>query len=237
MSAPTSPSPRTSPVCRLPDAVSLTMVFDLLRALPRPPIGGPAQYGRLMIRDALDILWGFQPRDVTEAMLAIQIIVLDYLSTQATITASAHQGKPEEMMRWEKHAMALQRRSAAARQQFRAHRRELATRGEAPEARPGWTYDLAALEAAWRKKPVLVRTETEDAVASAEAEVEWPEGEVMELPAVEGAAMAGEASLDLSGVSALPLSRAGRRRMEKMQRKLAVRLASRLVPETRQPAA
>jgi hypothetical protein len=133
------------------------MVFDLLRALPPPPIGGPAQYGRTMIRDAMEILWDHRPRDITEAMLAVQIVVLGYHGMQATIAMAAHRGDLEAMMRWGKHSMALQRRAAALKRQLYAHRRAVEARGELPQVQPGWTYELAALEAAWRKQPVLVR--------------------------------------------------------------------------------
>ena len=227
-----SPTPRPSPICRLPGAVSLMMVFDLLRALPRPPIGGPAQYGRGMIRDAMEILWDLRPRDVTEALLAVQIVLLDYHGMQAAIVANAHDSDLEAMMRWGKHGMALQRRAAALERQFYAHRQAVEARGEVPVAQPGWTYELAALEAAWRKQPVLVRPETEEEDAAAAPEVEWPEGEVMALPMVK-AAVAGEVPVEAPGAAALPLSRAERRRMEKLQRKLAVRLASRLAAEAR----
>ena len=186
---------------------------------------------RSMIRDAMEILWTLRPRDVTEALLAVQIVLLGYHAMQATIVAAAHDGELEKMLLWGKHGMALQRRAAALERRLDAHRLAVEARGEVVEAPPGWTYEHAALEAAWRKQPVLVRPETEEEAAAAALEVEWPEGEVMEMPAGMEAVVAGEVGAPLA--SELPLSRAERRRLEKMQRKLAVRLASRLAAETR----
>ena len=56
---------------RLPGCVSMAMVYSCLRALPPPRQGGPADFGRQHIQDALGMIDALSPRDVLEAMLVV----------------------------------------------------------------------------------------------------------------------------------------------------------------------
>ena len=133
----------------LPGVVSLALLYDFLRALPRPRVGGPIAYGRLMIQDALAVVDAAGPRDLLEAALLMQVPVLliEAREAQAMATADPDWDRKTRMQR---HALALQRRGEAMQREVRRHRAALAARGIEHVAPPPFAYDLDALEAVWR---------------------------------------------------------------------------------------
>jgi hypothetical protein len=133
----------------LPGCISLAMLADLLRCLPRPQPDQSRDYGRQLIQDALAMLDAIAPRDRLEAELAVQMLALHAQARPALMRAAAEQD-PDRQMRLQRHAMALQRRAEAQERSIARHRRTLAREGEVHVAPPGWEYDLDALEAAWR---------------------------------------------------------------------------------------
>jgi hypothetical protein len=145
--------------------ISLAMLFNFLRCLPRPGIGGPVAYGRQMIQDALAAVDAFGPRDRLEALLVMPIPTLLLAAKDAEAAARAEPDF-DRRMRIERHMMALQRRAEALGAEVRRHRRALAAQDlQHVPPQPALGYDLDALEAVWR-----------------DLELELPETALKELP-------------------------------------------------------
>jgi hypothetical protein len=134
---------------RVSGCVSLAMLFDLLRALPRPLVGGPVAYGRQMILDALAEVDAWAPRDRFEAALALQIPTL-LLAGRAAEAAARVEADWDRRMRLERHVMTSQRRAEALGREIRRHRKDLAAEGLVHVSPPGFVCDADALEAVWR---------------------------------------------------------------------------------------
>lgn len=186
----------------LPGCISLAMLYDLLCCLPRPRAGGPRDYGRQLIQDALAMLDAAAPRDRLEAMLATQMVAL-HAQARPALMRAAMEENPDRQARLQRHAMALQRRAEALERAIARHRRALAREGLVHVAPPGWEYDLDALEAVWRDPTAelpasaLVARELEipvfGAAVATEAEPAAEVAEVVEaepaVPAVPAAAV------------------------------------------------
>ena len=147
---PSSPDWMNPLLGRLPGVISLAMLFDFLRCLPRPRLGGPVGYGRQMIADALAAIDAIGPRDKVEAALVMQIPTL-LLAARETEAAARAEPDLDRRMRIERHMSMLQRRAEGLSAEVRRHRKELVTglnlRHVSP---PALEYDLDMLEAVWR---------------------------------------------------------------------------------------
>jgi hypothetical protein len=145
-----SPSTFLNPMLgRVPGVISLAMLFNFLRCLPRPFVGGPVAYGRQMIQDALAAVDAIDPRDRLEAVLALRIPLLE-AEADATYALARLESDWEQKARKQRHAMALERRAEAVRREIRRHRRALAAEDVQHVSPPPLAYDLDALEAVWR---------------------------------------------------------------------------------------
>ena len=137
----------------LPGSVSLSMLQDLLRALPLPGPGDAPEIGRAMILDALAVVDAAGPRDALEATLLMQVppLLLAARQTQALAVGEADWDRRAKMQR---EVMALQRRAEGLQREVRRHRRALAAQGVEHVASPAQAVDVARLEAAWRDPAV-----------------------------------------------------------------------------------
>ena len=147
---PSSPDWMNPLLGRVPGVISLAMLFDFLRCLPRPRLGGPVAYGRQMIQDALAAVDAIGPRDKVEAVLAMQIPTL-LLAAKEAEAAARVEPDFDRRMRIERHMAMLQRRAEGLSAEVRRHRRELAVgSGLRHVSPPALVYDLDVLEAVWR---------------------------------------------------------------------------------------
>jgi hypothetical protein len=121
------------------------MVVSLLRALPRPDPTQPAA-DLAPVANALAMVRALAPRDVLEAVLVQQTVVLTALAPQAAAMAVAHAGKPKISQRFERHGAMLTRRTLQLTAQLRKQQRQ----ARAAAAAPPWAYDPAELEAIWQ---------------------------------------------------------------------------------------
>ena len=183
---------------RLPGVISLAMLIDFLRCLPRPPIGAPLAYGRQMIQDALASVDAFGPRDRLEAMLVLPIPTL-LLAAREMEAAAAADPDLDRRMRLRRQMMALQRRAEALGAEVRRHRRELARRDvQHVPPQPAWEFDLDALEAAWRD-PEAVLQETALMAAPLEYPAGWGPTETAVADVVPAAVVAVPVEVGLDG--------------------------------------
>ncbi len=194
----------------LPGCFSFAMAYDLAQALPRPRGRDRHGVARRRLHDALASVSLLRPRDVFEACLVQQILVLQ-LNAPQTFAMAAGQGDDLKLKaRYERLGHAELRYAAATQRRLRQYRRDKMEEGRVPAEDVPWVCDLAELEAAWREEEGVVS----EAIAP-EAIVAAADGEVAveELPA------------------SRPLSRQERRAMERRLRKnndMAVRLDAEL---------
>lgn len=211
MSQSASPLPHT---VTLPAAFSLSFICTLLRALPAPdPLQPAAEADRL--RKTLLLVQELAPRTVLQAMLVQQIVLGmvhgPWCAMQATLAAQAE--KPTVMAQFERLVLAHGRLVGNLMRQ----RAVLRAAGGAEAAEPEQTWDLAELEAMWRgwhAPPEAPEPAAEEPTTAADAVAMQPAvNQAAELP-------------DLPQSAAWPMSRQQRRALERMQRKMAARVAT-----------
>ena len=115
--------------------LSLALIHDLLRCLPRPCTGGPADYGRQMIQDALAAADLLGPRDRLEAAIAVQMVVLQRQAREAAAAAAAEPDF-DKRLRIQRHEMALLRRHEALGRNEAIEEPPMAPEGVAVQAPP-----------------------------------------------------------------------------------------------------
>jgi hypothetical protein len=208
----------------LPASFPLFMAVTLLHALPRPNPKQPA-VNRSRIQCAFALIREYAPRDTIEAHLVLQIAIMLEQGPRMQVLAAAHQSDLKAALRFERQGMAATRCMLRLMDRLRDHRREeRAASVEAP-----WEYDPAEMEAIWREG-VEVETpaapeETGRTIAARDAGDDAPVAPAGEdFPVV-----AGEAVMP-------PMSRQQRRALERMQQKLARRVAVKMAVQARELA-
>ena len=242
MSQSASPHPATATVTVThPAAFSLALIHTLLSALPGPdPLHPAPSTDRL--RQTLLLVQELAPRTVLQGMLVQQIVLGmahgPLCAMQATLAARA--GNLVEMARFERLALAHGRQVGNLMRQRAAQRAASESEGTEPHT----TWNLAELEAMWRrwhappevapaKKAIagvdvaaLAAMWRASATPAKPATAQHPDAEA-DPALIEAALEAADAAADEQDPaqsSAWPLSRQQRRALERMRRKMAVRL-------------
>jgi hypothetical protein len=140
----------------LPDCFDWSLTTELLEALPRPVPGQARVLGRQMITRAVRMVRVYDPRDVLEAQIVQQIVIVSLRATQVEAEAR-RQETPEQRIRLDAHGVRVRRSVLELERRLQRHRRALESAGHEPEEPGGyWTYDLDALERHWRDEAPLV---------------------------------------------------------------------------------
>lgn len=97
-----------NPFPTLPPRVSQEVLFQLSQALPPPSEDGPEA---LAERDAVAVaaIAAFAPHDVTEAMLAVQVVVSDAYSHDCLRMANQYRGDIKKVLKARSQAAAMMR--------------------------------------------------------------------------------------------------------------------------------
>lgn len=142
-------SPRSRSVAWLPGCFSPAMVHSLVCSLPQPRPYVPVD-GRRQIREALNLVDAYAPRDALEAMLVLNTVTIrchvrHLVDHPLLVADAALQRRAAAQVR------DLERAAVAGGRRLWQHRRERAAEGRArPDPRPPWCCDLDRLEARWR---------------------------------------------------------------------------------------
>ena len=97
-----------NPFPTLPSRVSQEVLSQLLRALPPPPEDGPEAQAE---RDAVAVaaVAAFAPHDMTEAMLAVQVVISDAFSHDCLRLANQYRGDIKKVLKARSQATAMMR--------------------------------------------------------------------------------------------------------------------------------
>ena len=139
----------------LPGCFDYSLLVGLTDALPRPVPGEARLLGRQMLHRALETIRLYQPRDVLEAQLVQQIVIVT-MRAPLVEAAARRQDSPEQQMRLEAHALRLWRAAEELERRLRRYRRACALERREAEVPENWEYELEAVEAQWRGEARLV---------------------------------------------------------------------------------